>query len=130
MQNIFKFTRPEDGVQEDVIRERWRWEAIYNDGTSLLQFDDQTGTFHRFAEIDQSKLDYFRLIHDEKPSVGFIFYPERMKLIHYYLNTVLDKGGENERYIKEYNIGWQTKSRKYIIQVREDDSILISDDQP
>jgi hypothetical protein len=123
----FTFKRPEDGETEEVIRERWRWEALYNDGTSLLQFDDETGTFHRFAEIDQSKLDLFRMVSDGKPGISFVFYPERMKLIHYYRHTVWE-AGENERREKEYVFGWQTRSRKYLLAIRPDDSVLVFDD--
>lgn len=38
------------------------WIAFYRDGTSLPQFDFETGTFHEFNEIEQNRLDRFGLI--------------------------------------------------------------------
>lgn len=44
----YKFFR--EGVWEEVIKEKWWWEAHYADGTALKQFDDKTGLFHQFRE--------------------------------------------------------------------------------
>lgn len=38
------------------------WLAIYKDGTSLPQFDFETGILHEFKEIEQDRLDKFGLV--------------------------------------------------------------------
>lgn len=40
------------------------WEAFYDDGTSLKQFDKEE---HHFGHIDQSKLKFFSIYHKNNP---------------------------------------------------------------
>lgn len=93
---------------EDVQPELWRWEAVYNDSTSLKQFDDE-GIFHQFEEIDQSKLLIFRMYSPKVPQIySVLFNPSFMKLIHFYRNTVLNTGTEQEIKLKTYCFGYES----------------------
>lgn len=49
------FYTNEKGEREEVERERWMWIAKYVDGTELFQFNDDTGEFHRFQEVDRER---------------------------------------------------------------------------
>ena len=89
-------------------KETWCWEAVYNDGTILKQFGDD-GYFHQFKEIDQSKLHYFKMVHENKPCYTLLFNPEKMKLVHFYKTTRLNVGAENEAFITMYCFGWELK---------------------
>lgn len=91
----FKFFDKNQGKDIDVAVEKWRWLAIYNDGTELRQFDDITGRFHQFLEIDQTKLKRFVMYADHTPRLYSIFFdPNTMKLIHFYRRVRL--GGVDE----------------------------------
>lgn len=105
MTKQYEFTR--DGKPEQVSREAWRWEARYTDGSVLQQFDDETGLFHQFAEIDQSQLHLFRMVHDTLPAHVLLFQPAKMKLIHFYRNIVLDYMGGNPQRIRVYCFGYE-----------------------
>lgn len=108
MQQIFKFTNKETDQIEEVQREKWRWIAMYNDGSELRQFDDATGLFHQLKEIEQSKLHIFKMVSDENPR-GFqlLFNPMEMKLVHLYRNIVLDYMGKNPTRLKLYIFGYE-----------------------
>jgi hypothetical protein len=62
-----------------------------------FHFDDETKEFHRFQEIDQSKLNWFVM---ESPAYEhefkLSFTPDEMKLIHYYKQVTLDFGGDDD----------------------------------
>lgn len=105
----YTFQRLETGQVENVIKERWCWEAHYIDGTFLKQFDDN-GIFHQFREIDQSKLLSFKMVNHESGNVfTLIFNPKIMKLIHFYRNIVLNVGTSEEKKIKLYCFGFEKK---------------------
>jgi len=105
----YKFFR--DGVWEEVIKEKWWWEAHYADSTALKQFDDKTGLFHQFKEIDQNKLINFKMMSEDKTCFTLLFEPEKMSLIHYYKNVRLNLGGSNETFIKVYCFGYGIKNK-------------------
>ena len=58
----------QNGQEVLVPLEKWVWIAIYKDGICLKQFDENTGIFHQFKEIDQSKLNVFIMqsVQDQK----------------------------------------------------------------
>lgn len=130
----YKFVR--DGVPESVQPERWGWIALYNDGTRLEQFevfDWETGVFHQFKEIDQSKLDAFVMENLENPALSYtIHFAPGMRLIHYYRNTVLNAGTEDEQRFKAYCFGYaesvEGRARKTILQIWPDDTCHIFND--
>lgn len=70
-----------------ITPEKWRWVAIYPDGEVLKQFDD-SGRFHQFREIDQSRLVAFSMVCEDCPVKFTIQFEPGMKLIHFYENTI------------------------------------------
>ncbi len=124
-----KYTFTRDGIEEEVSPEKWRWVAIYQDGTMLKQFDDDFH-FHQFKEIDQSKLSVFRLVKDDNSmNYDLIFNPESMKLIHFYRHTQLENGAIKLKcvvfgYEKQYNGEWE----KSLQMIMPDDKLVTTDD--
>lgn len=83
---IYKINR--NGKEEEVAGERWRWKAKYKDGTELRQFDDETGLFHSFSEIDKENISTFTMYSLDVPDRAYdVVLAPWMKLIHYYHNT-------------------------------------------
>lgn len=126
MENNYKFYRESSGEWEDVSPERWAWEAHYNDGTILRQFDD-SGIFHQFKEINQSKLHHFAMVSKGKPPI-ILNWNVGYKLIHFYSNIRLEIGGANERTYRIYCFGYQVDDHKVIMCIMPDDGIVITDD--
>ena len=108
MHTTFNFFSKETGELENVQREKWRWIAIYDDGSELRQFDEATGLFHQLQEIEQAKLHIFKMVSDENP-IGFqvLFNPMEMKLIHLYRNIVFDYMSKNPTKVKLYIFGYE-----------------------
>lgn len=125
------FQRPETGQVESVYKERWCWEAYYIDGSLLKQFDD-SGFFHQFREIDQSKLLSFKMVnHESLPAFTLIFNPKTMKLIHFYRNIVLNVGTSEEKKIKIYCFGFEKKffgrTQKSLMAIMPNDELIATD---
>lgn len=117
----YLYSNKETGKDEIVLRELWEWEAIYNDGTNLKQFEDvegqEHGIFHRFAEIDQSKLHVFRMTSTHSPQIyDLIFYPESMKLIHFYRHNILNAGTPEEVRLKAYCFGYEKEVNGKVVK--------------
>ncbi len=133
MQQDFKFLREETGELENVQREKWRWIAIYDDGSELRQFDEATSRFHQFKEIDQAKLKTFRMISDKNP-IGFylLFRPKEMKLIHFYRNVVFNYESKDRTKIKLYVFGYEEnivgRTYKRLTCIMPDDGVVLTDD--
>jgi hypothetical protein len=129
--NTPKFTFHRDGVPEEVKPERWCWTAFYNDNTLLKQFDEETGLFHQFKEIDQAKLEVFRMEKDDKSRhYDLVFNPAEMKLIHFYTVTHL----RNDKYVfTTYWFGYEKNIRgvadKHLMAILPTDEFVICDDQ-
>lgn len=125
----FTFTKPETGKTEKVIRERWRWVAHYKDGTKLQQFDDETGIFHQFREIDQSNLKAFQMVSDKNPEGISLLIPQnKSDLIHFYR-----KGRLDGQFYKLYCFGWKIKddrgrSLQKLICIYPNDCIALVDE--
>lgn len=117
------FFTNQDGKLEEVAPETWRWEAHYHDGTVLRQFELpenglQHGKFHQFREIDQTKLAAFKMVgwpaEGDLPIFPVFVLPfdsERMKLVHYYLNTGLNVGTPEFRKFRWYVFGYKAKNK-------------------
>jgi hypothetical protein len=58
----------------------WKWEAHYTDGSVLKQYDEE---YHKAADIDQSRLAAFALVHETKPPVIIGWRPS-LKLTSFY----------------------------------------------
>jgi hypothetical protein len=129
MPKIFKFYSPEGEV--DVPRERWCWVVIYNDGTELHQFDEPSLTFHQLKEIDQTKLAVFRMIRDDGlGKYDLAFNPAEMKLVHFYINSVLRNGDVK---LKSYCFGYEKNVEgvavKSLATILPDGNLTLSDDR-
>lgn len=132
-----KYIEPATG--EEVELERWRWEAYYKDGTLLKQFDkidEETGVFHRFAEIDQSRLKTFRMVNDSGRILTLLFKSETQKLIHKYRSHIQkviasypDKPDEvvNEITFRSYFFGYQEGNSTVIFFIGPSDEVILTD---
>lgn len=84
----YSFTR--NGVKKIVPKERWCWEAYYDDGQIFKQFSDN-GDYHFFREIDQSKLSNLTMRSSVNPDKIFtVTFHKGLKLIHYYNDYTID----------------------------------------
>jgi hypothetical protein len=108
--NTMKYKILENDKFVGVNKETWCWEAVYIDGSTLYQFDDN-GTFHRFEEIDQSKLSRFSMVKVGEPAYILMFNSENMKLIHFYKRFVLNAGTGEETRFTVYCFGYETKTK-------------------
>ncbi len=118
------------------MADSWFWLARYKDGTILCEIDSRG--HHAFAEVDQSKLDEFRLIPTRDdlqvhilqitPTMRPIFF--RRRTITVDPNTGEEKGRECV-----HCLGWQTtvgrgKSKRNISTysfIFDDGTVLTSD---
>lgn len=112
---------------ESVARETWRWIAEYDDGSVLKQFDDSDMSFHQFAEIDQSRLVGFRMVHDTTPECVLVF-PQGAKLVHKYINSVLRAGTDDEALVRVYAYGYQINGLNFFNMIMPDGSVIHTDD--
>lgn len=113
---------------EEIEPELWRWEAHYQDKSCLKQFDD-AGNFHKFSEIDQTRLNVFKMVNSEtQKSFVIIFNPLKMKLIHFYKNIGLELGGMNFRKVKAYVFGYEMNGEKHLLVVSEAHEIMLCND--
>lgn len=127
----FKFTNA-DGQTEHINLERWVWVAIYNDGSYLMQFDNETNEFHQIKEIDFSKLDTFVMQHHTDQSKRYeIHWKPHFELIHFYRNYRNDDMPQNE-WVRTYNFGFKYKDKtgmvqKFILEIMPTDIVAITD---
>ena len=99
----------------------------------LKQFEvlGEEGKFHRFAEIDQDRVEVFTMFRTDDEDLTKridIAVTPGMKLFHFYRQIGLDyQNKENFRKIKIYVFGWKDENRgatyNYILP---DDRIIIS----
>ena len=125
---VFKFIR--DGVSEEVPLERWVWLAIYKDGSYLKQFDEETGLFHQFKEIDIPQLDVFGMQSSEDENKRYeIHMKEGMTPIHFYRNQMLNVGTEEEVKVRFYCFGYQDNVNgnnvKTLLKILPNDMVAI-----
>lgn len=107
---------------ELVEKEAYCWEVVYTDGSILKQFDD-LGVFHRFAEIDQSKLYAFKMVGEKTYTI--LFEPG-MKLIHYYDNYRLHVNTPQEVSFRVYCFGYQLGKSKVITMIYPNEVVITS----
>ena len=111
--------------------EVWQWEAYYEDGTVLKQFGDD-GIYHQFSEIDQKRLAVFKMVSREFPQVyTLLFSDSEMKLIHFYRNTILNAGTEDERRLRLYCFGYEKrigeKVQKVIMMIAPSNGLIVTE---
>lgn len=110
---------------KEIIHERWAWEVFYTDGSAFKQFDD-AGIFHRFNEIDQSRIMTFRMTNGER-FIDIQWNPS-YKLIHFYRHRWLNFGTNEEVRLQYYCFGYQDGPHKLITMILPDDSMVMTDD--
>lgn len=125
---------------QPVELESWRWEAYYNDGSVLKQFDkldEEHGEFHQFAEIDQNRLEAFKMVNGKGGVYTLVFTPGEMKLIHKYrmrgmIQQRYEADGQpsDERILRKYYMfGYQkTNGEKCLMFITPNDDLVITDD--
>lgn len=128
----YKFFRQDTQTWTEVDGEVWRWEAYYDDGQMLKQFGDD-GIFHQFSEIDQSRLTMFKMtspIHPQTYSI--LFSDPGMKLIHFYRNTILNAGTDQEQRTRLYCLGYEKKiglkTHKMIMMITPSSGLIVTED--
>lgn len=129
----FTFFRKETNESEIVAPERWRWVAIYNDGTFLRQFDYSTGLFHQTKEIDQSKLVEFDMINEPGTVIHKVKIHGSRRFIHFYRHVVLGYNTPEPVKVKLYCFGyqyndWLGRNKQVINVILPDDKMLTVDD--
>src|SRR4051812_49435762 len=94
MPDTYHIHNPITNQHETVAPERWRWEAHYNDGSVLKQYNDEDASFHQLREINQPEMAVFRMINPETGKFFDIQWHPARKLIHFYNRNVLDNGSQ------------------------------------
>jgi hypothetical protein len=125
----YKFLK--DGKEIQCEKEVWCWEAYFNDGTVLKQFGDD-GIFHQLREIDESKLDLFRMVSDSFPQIYSVpFNPDEMKLIHFYRIIRLNVYTPQFKEIKCYCFGFEKKrsrsNEKHFIVILPSGEVILTE---
>lgn len=123
--------RDADGTLRASEMERWIWVAGYNDRTVLKQFDENH-LFHKFDEIDVSKLISFGMVSRNHPPIIIKWRPE-FKPIHFYRHTCYNFGTPNEYHLHLYYFGYESPTDKVVMGIMPDDSIIVmreADDVP
>lgn len=126
----YKFLK--DGKEIITSKEVWCWEAYFNDGTVLKQFGDD-GFFHQFKEIDQSRLELFRMVSDDFPQVYSVpFSPNEMSLIHFYRTIRLNVYTSQFKEIKCYCFGFEKKrshlNEKHFMVILPSGEVILTED--
>lgn len=128
----YKYFRKDTGEWEEVEPELWGWEVTYEDGKVLRQFGSD-GVFHQFSEIDQSRLSVFKMISDKFPQVYTILFTNpKMKLIHYYKNTILNAATEFEKRVRMYCFGYEKKvsekkTEKVVMMITPSGELIVTE---
>lgn len=129
MPHTFKYIAP-DGHVEMVDGEPWFWVAYYHDGGMLSQFDAETRTFHRFAEIDLERLAVFEVRRPvEGPSAFSIRISPGMRPIFFKRHQRLYVGTPHERHDVLFCFGYQEtvggRNVKTLLTLRPDGTVTI-----
>lgn len=92
---------------EEVNRSDWKWsfEAIHDDGTTIKQFNEDTGVASGFFDIDQSRLSKFKMVNGIHQFT--MDFPAGAKLIHFRRTTRLKDSVGRETPIITYGFGYE-----------------------
>ena len=106
--------------------EKWKWVALYNDGTKLHQFDGNT--IHNTKEIDYSKILMFIVYSDEHPFSFNLPYEDGIKFFFQYERYILNLKTPQEKKITFYVFGYEKENeKKYFVITPSLDVIITSD---
>lgn len=112
---------------EPVELEKWRWIAHY-ENDQLLQFDEATGRFHNFDEIETDRLVAFAMTNGVRTLTVPI--PDGATPVHFYDNIIQNPmNGEPVRH-RLYGFGYKySKSKQRLWMILPNDFIVETDDQ-
>lgn len=123
----YKFYRRENGIWEGVEPVLWQWEAHYDDGSILKQYDDE-GFFHQFKEIDQSRLKCFIMRNVENGRCFTLIFPPRAKLIHFYRNIIKNVGTLLEERERTFCFGYEVRGFKQLFVILPNGDLIITNE--
>lgn len=112
---------------EPVEIESWTWVAIYNDDSTLVQFDFATNTYHYFDEIEKDRVSKFGLVNTVTGKNTFLDIPKGAKLIHFYDNIIQNPIGGSTVHHRLYSFGYELKKDKVIKTILPNDFIISTD---
>lgn len=120
------------------------WEAVYNDGSTLKQFNDD-GSENSFGDINQDELFEFRLFHDGRvlslflPTGtfglnGFLYNTDvsnldvNYRLIHFARRqkSLGPRGGDKSKYFVGFQITKEGRNQQRMIEVSEKEVRFVS----
>lgn len=110
-------------ANEEVDIVRWVWSVTYNDGTELKQYDDN-GVFHQFKEIDQDKVNIFKMTNTETGKHFSIIKTAGMQIFHFYRNIGTMVDGANTRRI--FVFGYKENGSTHYNYIIDDEIIMSS----
>lgn len=110
---------------EEVTEERWGWGVVYEDNTTLRQFDEATGEFHQLGEIDQDRVKLFVMYKISEPEKRIdLVFPKNARLIHRYRNI---KPFYKDHFVRVYLFGYKKGDQYCYNFILPDDRMVISD---
>jgi hypothetical protein len=97
----------------------WHWEALYTDGTTVVQDD------HKIRDIDLSRLKTFSMVHKEHPPKVLVWRPHT-KLIHFIRTRIIMPGNKS---IRLYCFGYENEdgTNKNIMVITPDGGLVHTD---
>ena len=117
-----------DGVQEKVSEERWKWRAIYKDGSELMQFG-RDGVFHQIGEVDQKNIKEFVVYNVDLQKKITMVFPSRAKIIYKYKHYIFNEGSKAEYRAMIYEVGYKLDGRYHYNFILPDDNIVQSNSE-
>jgi len=95
------------------ITDTAKWNAVYNDGTTLSERDPNGGNEHTFKEIDMSKIVAFQLVNDKNIAICQVKLGNGKRLI--YARRNLMTTGQLFKNVGGQKVPIPTKSHQRII---------------
>ena len=112
----------------EVLPERYGWGVTYKDGSELKQFDDVTGKFHQFREIDMPNVHLFIMYKLDDPKKRYdVCVDDNIQIFHFYRNIKLwyKEGFDFER-IYVFGIKFKNSSNAIYHFILPDDRMVMS----
>lgn len=113
---------------EIIPIEKWVWAVVYKDDSELHQYDLHTKTFHSFTEVEQDKvkmLTMYRTTDNENMDHRIdLMVPEGAKIFHFYRQTVLEHGTENETKFTIYVFGYKRNGDTHYNYILPNDKVI------
>jgi hypothetical protein len=115
---------------EIVPIEKWVWAVVYKDGTELHQYDIHTKLFHSITEVDLGNVEmltmYCTYDNENMEKRLDLIVPEGAKIFHFYRQTVLEHGTENETKFTIYVFGYKRDGKAHYNYILPNDKVVQS----